>query len=56
MSGIGFLFAIAYLAVIVGVATIGLLSFWRGMRAQEQMAATLARIEEVLAQRSLPPE
>ena len=56
MSGIGFLFAITYLAVIVLVVTVGLLSLWRGMRAQEQVALTLGRIEEILAQRSPPRE
>lgn len=56
MSGVGFLFAITYLAVIVVVVTVGLLSLWRGMRAQEKMAETLVRIEEIVAHRQSPPE
>lgn len=56
MSGIGFLFAITYVAVLVVAVTVGLLSLWRGMRAQEQVAVTLARIEEILAQKFPPRE
>lgn len=54
MSGIGIVFALLYLAVVIGVVTNTLVSLWRGMRAQQQMAETLGRIGKVLA-RAVPP-
>lgn len=52
MGGIGYLFMMLYLAVTVGVVAIALISLWRSMRAQEEIARTLTRIEDVLARRS----
>jgi len=54
MGGIGFLFMMVYLAVMAGVIAISLISLWRGMRAQEEMARALNRIEDVLERRSPP--
>ena len=54
MGGVGFLFMVLYFAVMVGVTVVVLLSLWRSMRAQEEMARTLSRIEQVLARQSPP--
>ena len=52
MGGIGYLFMMLYFAVTLVVVAIVLISLWRGMRAQEEMARALNRIEDVLARRS----
>lgn len=54
MGGIGYLFMMVYFAVTVVVVAIVLISLWRSMRAQEEMARALNRIEDVLARRSPP--
>ncbi len=46
MAGVGVLFMAIYFVVVVGTIVIVLLSLWRGMRAQEEMARTLSRIEQ----------
>lgn len=54
MGGVGFLFMILYFAVVVGVVVLVLLSLWRSMRAQEEIARTLGRIEQAIARQSPP--
>ena len=55
MAGVGMLLALVYLLVVVGTIVVALVSLWRGMRAQEEMARTLNRIEQSVAQWSTPP-
>ena len=55
MAGVGMLLALVYFLVTVGIIGVALVSLWRGMRAQEEMARTLNRIEQSLSRWSTPP-
>ena len=54
LAGVGVLFMVLYFVIVVGTLVIVLLSLWRGMRAQEEMARSLSRIEQSISRWSPP--
>ena len=54
LAGVGVLFMVLYFVVVVGAMVIVLLSLWRGMRAHEEIARSLGRIEQTVTRWSPP--
>ena len=55
LAGVGMLLALVNLVVVAGTIVVALVSLWRAMRAQEEMARSLNRLEQVLSRWSTPP-